>query len=109
MVDGISDVSFFCTRNAQENEREKCNIYGRHFSHAVTGQRGKEQFLDHVKAMKTTVLSYRLKGKVLSYFPRMHNLFQRTAHKITISFYCHHDSKARSIVTTTFKGELACE
>lgn len=41
-------------------------IYGQHPSHAIRGQRGKEQFLDHVKAMKTPVLSYRLKGKVLS-------------------------------------------
>lgn len=109
MVDGISDESFFNTRNAQENKREKCNTYDQHYSHALRGQRGEEQFLDHVKAMKTPVLSYRLKGKGLSYFPRTHNLFQRTTHKITISFYCRRDSKTRSIVTTTLKGELACE
>lgn len=84
-------------------------MYGRHSSHAVRGQRGKEHFLDNVKAMKTPVLSYRLKGKVLSYFPRTHNLFQRTTHKITISFYCHHDSKTRSTVITMCKGELARE
>ena len=99
---------FFNTRNAQENKREKHNIYDQHFSHAVRGQRIKEQFLDHVKAMKTPVLSHRLKGKVLSYLPRMHNLFQRTTHKITISFYCH-DSKTRSTVTRTFKVQLARE
>lgn len=52
---------FFNTRNAQEKKREKSSTYSQHFSHVIREQRGKEQFLEHVKAMKTPVLSYRLK------------------------------------------------
>lgn len=42
-------------------------IYGQQFSHTVRTQKCKEQSLDHMKAMKTPVLNYRLKGKVLSF------------------------------------------
>lgn len=59
-------ASFIHTKNAQENKKEKYKIYYQHLPYAVRGQRGPEQSLDHVKAMKTPVVSNRLKGKVFS-------------------------------------------
>lgn len=57
---------FIHTRNAQKNKKQKYKLYYQHFSCSVGGQRGAEQFLDHMKAMKTPVVSYRLKGKDFS-------------------------------------------
>lgn len=42
-------------------------IYGQQFSHTVRAEKCKKQSLVHVKALKTPVLKYRLKGKVLSF------------------------------------------